>query len=198
MKLQIRKFVTHVEDLLIDGGRAFDPTLRLIAVAAVMTNPWANRGFVQDLRPEILALAPELAGLLVERILELTGSPQAVEAFGKAAVVGTSGELEHAAAFIHTVRFGDVYRDAVAGSSVLSFSNFRTSPNGSIVIPMVHKSDDSLRSHFHTVQFSIGDAPAADELVVALGAATRGRPHHRIGTRAEERAELAALAKRVT
>jgi hypothetical protein len=77
---------------------------------------------------------------------------------------------------------------------VLSFTNMRIAPNGPIVIPMVHKIDDSLRSHFHTIQFAIADAPAPDELVVALGAATGGRPHHRIGTRAEERAQIAAAA----
>jgi Amino acid synthesis len=135
--------------------------------------------------------APSLGKLLVDRILEIAGSASAIEAFGKAAAVGTAGELEHAAALIHTVRFGDVYRSAVGGASVLSFSNLRVGPNGSITIPMVHKIDDSLRSHFHTLQFSIGDAPAPDELVVVLGAATGGRPHHRIGTRADERAAMA-------
>lgn len=191
MNLQIRKFVTYAEDLLIDGGRISDRPLRLVAVAAVMTNPWAGRGFVEDLQSDIAVLAPSLGKLLVDRILEMASPSTAIEAFGKAAAVGTGGELEHAAALIHTVRFGDVYRSAVGGASVLSFSNLRVAANGPIVIPMVHKIDDSLRSHFHTLQFSIGDAPAPDELVVALGAATGGRPHHRIGTRADERAAMA-------
>tara|TARA_B100000676_G_scaffold104532_1_gene104329 strand:- start:226 stop:543 length:318 start_codon:yes stop_codon:yes gene_type:complete len=87
-------------------------------VAAVIANPWAGQGFVEDLRPMILDLAPKLGEVLVPRLVDLSGGGNAVEAYGKAAMVGTSGEVEHASAFIHTLRFGNVFRDAVGGTAL--------------------------------------------------------------------------------
>ena len=134
--------------------------------------------------------APVLGERLTATILEMTGGGEAVESYGKAAVAGTSGELEHASALIHTLRFGNHYRRAVGAKSYLSFTNIRGGPNCPIVIPLMHKADEGMRSHYLTIQFSISDAPASDELVVALGASIGGRPHHRIGDRYKDLAEL--------
>src|SRR5262245_27729472 len=183
MAAKIRKIVTYKEETLIEGGRAAPRPLQLFGVAAVVANPWAGRGFVEDLKPEIHAVAPLLGELLTARILELAGSGDAVEAYGKAAVVGTAGEIEHASGFIHTLRFGNHYRQAVGAKSYLSFTNKRGAPGCSIQIPMMHKHDEGLRSHYLTLEMFIPDAPAPDELVIALAAATGGRVHPRIGNR---------------
>jgi hypothetical protein len=189
----IRKIVTYVDETLIEGGRAAPRPLKLFAVAAVVKNPWAGRGFVEDLGPDIRHLAPILGELLTSRILSLTGSGDAVEGYGKAAIVGTGGEVEHASALIHTLRFGNIFRKAVGAKSYLSFTNVRGGPGCALAIPMMHKHDEGMRSHYLTVQFSIADAPAPDEIVVALGASIGGRPHHRIGDRYQDLKELGAL-----
>lgn len=188
--VQIRKLVTYTEETRIEGGKAAATPLRMFAAAAVLTNPWAGRGFVDDLKPEIHDLAPQLGELLTASILEMTGSGEAVEGYGKAAVVGTSGEVEHASALIHTLRFGNHYRTAVGATSYLSFTNVRGGPNCAISIPLMHKDDAGMRSHYLTIQFAINDAPAPDEIVVALGASIGGRPHHRIGDRYQDHKDL--------
>lgn len=190
MTLNLRKLFVVEDRTLIEGGKAAERPLRLFGVAAVLTNPWAGRGYVEDLKPEIREIAPQLGALLTEEILKLTGGGEAVEGYGKAAIVGTSGEIEHASALIHTLRFGNHFRKAVGAKSYLSFTNTRGGPNCPVVIPLMHKADEGMRSHYLTVQFSILDAPAPDEIVVALGASIGGRPHHRIGDRYQDIKEL--------
>ncbi|AWH37400.1 peptide synthetase [Stenotrophomonas sp. ZAC14D1_NAIMI4_6] len=186
----IRKTVLHVENVHVDGGRDAATPLKMVAAAAVIRNPWAGRGYVEDLSPEIRALGPQLSQHLTDLILGEVGSGDAVEAFGKSAVVGLDGELEHASALIHTLHFGNIYRNAVRAKSYLAFTNTRGPANAPIVLPMMDKNDEGRRSHYLTVQFAIADAPAADELVVVLGAATAARPHHRIGDRYQDLKEL--------
>lgn len=186
----VRKVVRYVEDTYVEG-RAGDP-VRMVAVAAVLPNPWAGRGFVENLRPEILAIAPALAEVLVPAVLDLCGGGDRVEAYGKAALVGVNGEVEHASALIHTLRFGNAYRSAVGGTTYLAFTNSRAGAGAAISIPMMHKLDEGLRSHYLTVNLVVPDAPAPDELVVALGAATGGRLFPRIGNRYIDMEELAA------
>jgi hypothetical protein len=194
MSLQLRKTYVIAENTLIEGGKAAPRPLKQYAAAAVLKNPWAGRGFVEDLKPEILSIAPQLGELLTGMILELAGSGEAVEGYGKAAVVGTSGEIEHASALIHTLRFGNHYRKAVGAKSYLAFTNTRGPANAPIMIPLMHKADEGMRSHYLTIQFSIPDAPAHDEIVVALGASVGGRPHHRIGDRYQDLKELGSTS----
>jgi Amino acid synthesis len=191
---EIRKIVRYVEDCFLEGGRPADRPVRMMAVAAVLRNPWAGRGFVENLRPEILSVAPPLAERFTAAILELAGGGEAIEAYGKAAVVGTAGEIEHASALIHTLRFGNRFRAAVGGKSNLSFTNKRGGSGCAITLPMMHKLDEGMRSHYLTIEFAIADAPAADEIVVALGASTGGRLHPRIGDRYQDMREMAAEA----
>ena len=191
---ELRKVVTFDEDIHREGEKAAEPPLRMIGVAAVVKNPWAGRGFVEDLMPDINRMAPVLGEMLTNRLIALAGSGGAIEAYGKAALGGTHCELEHASALIHTLRVGNFYREAVGARSYLGFTNTRGPANTQINIPLMDKHDTGRRSHYLTVQFSIPDAPAPDELVVALGAATGGRPHHRIGDRYSD---LAALGREV-
>ncbi len=189
MTPEIRKIVTFDEETLIEGFRAVSRPWRMFAVAAVVKNPWAGR-YVEDLAPTISELAPPLGQELTRRIIALAGSGEAIEAFGKAAVVGLDGEVEHASGLIHTLRFGNHYREAVRAKSYLSFTNTRGSANAPIMIPLMDKNDLGRRSHYLTVHFSIPDAPRADEIVVALGGAMTGRPHHRIGDRYQDLKDL--------
>lgn len=190
MTAKIRKTLLHVETTLIEGGREASRPLKLIAAMAVLDNPWAGRGFVENLKPEIHAVAPVLGQLLTEMILDAAGSAENVEAYGKAAVVGLGGEIEHASALIHTLRFGNHYRTAVGAKTYLAFCNTRGPANAPIFIPLMDKHDEGRRSHYLTIQCAIADAPAADEIVVALGASVGGRPHHRIGDRYQDLQEL--------
>ena len=190
MTAHIRKIVTYSEETRIEGGKQAARPLMMFGAAAVLANPWAGRGFVEDLQPEIRAIAPILGDLLTSTILRQAGSGEVIEGYGKAAVVGTSGEVEHASALIHTLHFGNFYRKAVGAKSYLSFTNVRGGPNCSIAIPMMHKNDEGMRSHYLTLQFAINDSPAPDEIVVALGASIGGRPHHRIGDRYQDLKEL--------
>ncbi|HEY0276474.1 MAG TPA: amino acid synthesis family protein [Paenirhodobacter sp.] len=190
MHTSLRKTLLHVETTLIEGGRTAPVPLRLIAAAAVLKNPWAGRGFVENLKPEIDAIAPELGALLTGMILEAAGGGDKVEGYGKAAVVGLDGEVEHASALIHTLRFGNHYRNAVGAKSYLSFCNTRGGANAPVMIPLMDKNDAGRRSHYLTIHFAIPDAPAADEIVVALGASIGGRPHHRIGDRYQDLKDL--------
>ena len=183
MSAQIRKTLLHVETTLIEGGRSAPRPLKLIGAAAVLKNPWAGMGFVEDLKPAIHAVAPELGALLTGMILEAAGGGDQVEGYGKAAIVGLDGEVEHASALIHTLRFGNHYRQAVGAKTYLAFTNIRGGANTPVMIPLMDKNDEGRRSHYLTVHFAIPDAPAADEIVVALGASIGGRPHHRIGDR---------------
>ncbi|MFT9114918.1 MAG: amino acid synthesis family protein [Acetobacter malorum] len=190
MSLFLRKIVSYQEDTFMEGDKKAPIPLRMFAVAAILRNPWVGRGFVEDLKPEIHAIAPILGETLTTRITEMTGGGDRIEGYGKAAVVGTSGEIEHASALIHTLRFGNFYRRAVNAKSYLAFTNTRGGPDAPIAIPLMDKNDEGRRSHYLTIQFSINDAPAPDEIVVALGASIGGRPHHRIGDRYQDLAEL--------
>lgn len=181
--------MTFDEETLIEGYRAAYKPWRMFAVAAVLRNPWAGR-FVEDLKPEIHAFGPVLGEMMTERMIALAGSGAAIEAYGKAAVVGLNGEIEHASGLIHTLRFGNFYREAVGAKSYLAFTNTRGPANTPIMVPLMDKNDAGRRSHYLTIQFSIPDAPRDDEVVVALGAAMSGRPHHRIGDRYQDLKDL--------
>ncbi|MGH1483638.1 MAG: amino acid synthesis family protein [Geminicoccales bacterium] len=189
MEPEIRKLVTYDEEILIEGFRKAARPWRMFALAAVVRNPWAGR-FVDDLKPEIMAYGGPLGALMTEKMIALAGSGEAIEAYGKAAVVGLDGEVEHASGLIHTLRFGNHYREAVGAKSYLAFTNTRGPANAPIMVPLMDKNDAGRRSHYLTIQFAIPDAPRADEIVVVLGGATGGRPHHRIGDRYQDLKDL--------
>jgi len=194
MPIEIRKTLLHVEKTLIEGNKKAKTPLILIAAVAVIKNPWVDllKGgvFIDDLKPGILDVAPELGEILTAMIIKEAGSGDKVEAYGKSAIVGLKGEIEHASGIIHTLRFGNFYREAVGAKSYLSFCNTRGGANAPIMIPLMDKNDVGRRSHYLTIQLSIPDAPADDELVIALGASIGGRPHHRIGDRYQDLKDL--------
>ena len=189
MTLKIRKIVIHDEETLIEGFREATKPLRMFAVAAIIENPWSGK-YIPELKEEILLIAPPLGKELTDRITNLANGGDNIEAYGKAAVVGLDGEIEHASALIHTLRFGNYYRQAVGAKSYLSFTNTRGPANSPIMVPLMDKNDAGRRSHYLTVQFSVADSPRANEIVVVLGGSIGGRPHHRIGDRYQDLKEL--------
>ncbi|MGB7243458.1 MAG: amino acid synthesis family protein, partial [Sulfitobacter sp.] len=190
MPAEIRKTLLHIEKSLIEGGKAAETPLTMIAAVAIIKNPWAGQGFTEDLRPAIHDCAPGLGQLLTDMVLEAAGGGDKVEGYGKSAIVGVNGEVEHASALIHTLRFGNYFREAVGAKSYLAFTNTRGPANASLQIPLMDKNDGGRRSHYLTIQLSVADAPGPDEIVIALGASIGGRPHHRIGDRYQDLKEL--------
>lgn len=194
MPAEIRKTLLHVETTLIEGNRPAKKPLVLIAAVAVIKNPWFDfknpNQFIEDLKPGILDVAPGLGEMLTSMIIKEAESGANIEGYGKSAVVGLKGEIEHASGIIHTLRFGNFYREAVGAKSYLSFCNTRGGANAPIMIPLMDKNDAGRRSHYLTINLSIPDAPADDEIVVALGASIGGRPHHRIGDRYQDLKDL--------
>ena len=190
MDLKLRKFAKFVDKTFIEGEKKAKEPVLLVSVAAVIKNPWAGKGFVEDLKPEILSLAPQIGDLLVPELIKEIGSGEKVLAYGKAAMVGLNGEIEHASAFIHTLRFGNKFRDAVSGTSYLSFTNTRGPAGSKISIPMMHKTDAGLRPYYLTHEFTIHDSPNEDEIVVAIGGAPNGRAHARTGDRYQDMKEM--------
>ncbi|MGB0926548.1 MAG: amino acid synthesis family protein [Pikeienuella sp.] len=184
--MEIRRTITHVETIYRDGGRAAPVPTKLIAAAAILTNPWYGRGFVEDMKPEVREISPKVGALLAGIVTDLAGGGDAVEGYGKCSIVGMGGELEHASALIHYVPFGNQFREAVGAKTYLGFNNTRGGPDAPIQIPLMDKHDGGRRSHYMNIHFSIPDAPAHDELIVALGASVGGRPHSRLGDRYDD------------
>ena len=180
MRASVRKIVVVVEETLIEMGRAVVPPVRRAAAIAVIANPFAGR-YVEDLSP-LIAIGEELGDLLARRAVAALGIPgDAVESYGKAALVGEDGELEHAAAILHP-RMGAPVRAALGGGAALiPSSKKRGGPGAVLDIPLGHKDAAFVRSHFDGMEVRINDAPRAGEIVVAVALTTGGRPLPRVG-----------------
>jgi hypothetical protein len=180
--VEVRKWVTFVEEIHEEGGRALDRPLRRVAVAAVVKNPYAG-GWSQSL--DVLIDAGEwLATELMVRAKAALGG--AVEAYGKGGIVGERGELEHVAALLHP-KFGAPVRAAAEGVSILPSVKKRGGMGAHLDIPVHHKKAMLVRSHFDAMEICVPDAPATDEILVAVAVTDGGRPHARVGgLRAED------------
>ncbi len=173
-----RKLFTLVEDTLLEGGQAVDPIARTAVVGVVFDNPWAGRGFVEDLLPGINAVASDIGALLAPKVMEALGQP--LEAYGKAAIVGLNGEVEHGSGIIHNLRFGNHFRNAANATTLLPAVEKRGPAGITFDIPLKHFTDQKIRSHHQTLEARVADAPHPDEILVVLAGATRGRPQQRL------------------
>ena len=180
MKAKIRKLATFLEETHAEMGRPISPPTRRAAAVAVIENPFAGR-YVEDLT-ELMEIGEELGGLLTERAVAALGIPgPSAESYGKAALVGTDGELEHAAAILHP-RMGAPARKALGkGAALIPSTKKRGAPGSPLDIPLGHKDAAFVRSHFDGMEVSISDAPRADEILVALAVTDSGRPLPRVG-----------------
>ncbi|MGY1620744.1 amino acid synthesis family protein [Geodermatophilus sp. SYSU D00965] len=186
VRVGVRKVVLYRETVVSENGRGPARPADRATVAAVLANPWVGTGPETDLSREVAAIAPVLAAALTDRLIGALGGADRIEAFGKAAVVGTAGEIEHAGALIHTPYFGNLMRDFLEGESIICFADTRADAGEALVVPMWHKTHAATRSHYQTVPARVPDAPRADELVVIAAASTGPRPHARIGDRATD------------
>ena len=184
MLLEIRRTLAWEQKTFIEGWKKVDEPTRLVAAMMIIKNPWFGRDHVENLRPEILEHGPVIGKMLTEMLLDAVGDQ--LEGCGKSSVVGMGGEIERAQAMTHTLHFGNQFREAIGAKSYLAFSNTRGSANCAITIPLMDKHDGGRRSHYQTIQTSIADAPADDEIIIALGASIGGHPNHRIGDRYED------------
>jgi hypothetical protein len=177
---EIRKLVTIVEETRREIGRDVDPPSRQAAAIAVIKNPYAGR-YSRDLS-QLEEAGAELGAILVARAVEALGVPaHAAQSYGKAAIVGETGEREHAAAVLHP-RLGKPVREAIGPARALIPSATKIGgPGTEIDCPVHHKDDAWTFSHFDTMTVSLPDAPRADEIVVVLALTDSGRPLHRVG-----------------
>jgi hypothetical protein len=185
MAVTIRKWATFVEEVHQEGGKPLSRPLRRVAVAVVVKNPYAGRN-PDDLSDliDLVDFGEVLGDELMRRCQEALGT--AVEAYGKGGIVGEAGELEHVAAVLHP-KFGAPTRKRAGGVSILPSVKKRGAMGASLDIPVHHIKAMLVRSHFDAVTISVPDAPASDELLLALAVTDGGRPHARVGgLRAED------------
>lgn len=179
-KAQIRKIVVQVDETRIEMGKPVDPPTRRALAMAVIANPYA--GSYADKLDELIAIGEELGGLLGDKCVQALGiEPGQAQSYGKAAIVGEAGELEHAAAILHP-KLGAPLRKAVEKGAALVPSAKKQGGLGTAVdVPLGHKDAAFVRSHFDAMEARIGDAPRANEIVVAVVVTDSGRPLPRIG-----------------
>lgn len=176
----IRKIVTIVEETHAEAGQAIAPPTRKAAAIAVIANPFAGR-HVEDLA-ELVTEGERLGALLGARAVAALGIPPgAAQSYGKAAIVGEDGELEHAAAILHPKLGAPLRRAVEHGAALVPSAKKRGGMGSSIDVPLGHKDAAYVRSHFDAMEVRIPDAPRRDEILVAIVVTDSGRPLPRIG-----------------
>lgn len=178
-QLTVRKVFAQVEVVHSAAGRGdADGPLRRVAVCAVLANPYAGLGYVEDLSAVVQASGP-IGTMLGEEAARLLGEP--VQSYGKAGLVGTDGEQEHVNAAVTSV-FGNAFRDAIGGGAAWITSVTKPAAPGALIdVPLAYKDELWVRSHYDAMEVRVPDAPHPDELVVIAAVANRGRINARVG-----------------
>lgn len=178
-EVKVRKFLVSVEDVFHEGGPVADTPQRRGAVLAVIENPYAGKyhdniqPFMDDLKPLGLHMAQKL-------LAALGGDPKSIEGYGKGAIVGGAGELEHAA--LWHAPGGYAMRDVLGGAKAIVPSTKKVGgPGTRLDVPVTHVDASYVRSHFDTIEVGLSDAPKANEMVVVLVMTTGPRVHARAG-----------------
>ena len=180
MPANIRKLIVQVDDVRKEMGQTIEPPARRAVAIAVIDNPYAGR-YSENL-DELIAIGEELGALLGQKAVAALGiAPAAAQSYGKAAIVGENGELEHAAAILHP-KLGAPLRTAVEkGAALVPSAKKRGTLGTAIDVPLGHKDAAFVRSHFDAIEARVSDAPRANEIVVAVAVTDSGRPLARIG-----------------
>jgi hypothetical protein len=188
MSAEIRKIAVWVEETHTEMGRPIAPATRKAVAVAVIANPFAGR-YAEDLS-ELIEIGAELGGLLGARCVAALGiEPGQAQSYGKAAMVGEGGELEHAAAILHP-KLGAPLRVAVEkGAALVPSSKKMGGPGQVLDVPLGHKDAAYVRSHFDGVEVRLNDAPRAGEIMVAVAVTDSGRPLPRVGGLTHDQAE---------
>lgn len=185
-ELEIRRFYAVVDETVREGNRVVGRPVKRVAVAAVIANPLAGR-YGEEL-DVLIGFGEALGGLLTARALALLGG-EAGQSFGKAAIVGLAGELEHAAALLHP-KFGAPMRAALGGgAAIIPSAKKMGGPGDTIDVPLHYKDAAFVRSHFDAIEVRVPAAPRDDEIVVIAALAHGGRPFARVGGLTMDEAE---------
>jgi hypothetical protein len=178
--MEIRKIVKIIEETRLEMNKPVTPPTRRAAVAAVIKNPFAG-GYQENL-DALVAIGEELGGMLAKMALDALGiSPAQAHSYGKGAIVGHMGELEHAAAILHP-KLGGPFREALGGGkAIIPSAKKMGGPGTEIDVPVHYKDAAFVRSHFDAMPVRVQDAPRGNEIVVALVVTDSGRPLPRVG-----------------
>jgi len=178
--MQIRKLLTIVEETRQEAGRTIEPSVLKAAAVAVVKNPFAG-SYHEDLS-ELIDLGEELGEFLGQRaVAALSDAPDGIHSYGKGAIVGEDGELEHAAAILHP-KFGNPLRNACGGGkAIIPSSKKRGGMGTALDVPLHYKDAAFVRTHYDAMEVRLCDAPRRDEILVAIVVTKGGRPIPRIG-----------------
>jgi hypothetical protein len=178
-EIEIRKIVTGIEEVWHDGGPPLADPVRKGAIGAVIRNPYAGR-YVEDIAPMMEALRPLALDITRRLIAALDAQGPEIEAYGKGAIVGVAGELEHAALWHQPSGWG--IREAMGGAKAIVPSTVKVAAAGArIDIPLHHANAAYVRSHFDAMEVGVADGPRPDELLFAIAMACGPRVHDRMG-----------------
>jgi hypothetical protein len=176
----IRKIVVQVDETHLEMGRPVQPPTRRAVAIAVIANPYAS--FYADNLDSLVTIGEELGQLLGAKCVAALGvTPAQVQSYGKAAIVGESGELEHAAAILHPKMGATLRREVGSGAALVPSAKKMGGLGTAIDVPLGHKDAAYVRSHFDAIEARIADAPRANEILVAIAVTTSGRPLARVG-----------------
>ena len=180
MQAKIRRIVVQIDEVWVENGQPVSPPVRRALAMAVIENPFAGR-YVEDL-DALMTIGQELGALLGQRCVQALGiKPGEAQSYGKAAIVGEAGELEHAAAILHP-KLGAPLRVAVEKGAALVPSSKKMGAMGATIdVPLGHKDAAYVRSHFDAIEARVTDAPRANEIVVCVAVTDSGRPNPRVG-----------------
>lgn len=180
MKAKIRKIAVNVEETRQEIGRAISPATRKAVAVAVIENPFAN--IYQEDLTELMDIGAELGELLGRKCVEALGiTPDQAESYGKSAMVGENGELEHAAALLHPKMGAPLRAEVEQGAALVASSKKMGSPGQVLDVPLGHKDAAYVRSHFDAIEVRLNDAPRMNEIMVAVAVTDSGRPLPRVG-----------------
>ena len=180
MQAKIRRIVVQIDEVWVENGQPVSPPVRRALAMAVIENPFAGR-YIEDL-DALMTVGQELGALLGQRCVQALGiKPGEAQSYGKAAIVGEAGELEHAAAILHP-KLGAPLRVAVEKGAALVPSSKKMGAMGATIdVPLGHKDAAYVRSHFDAIEARVTDAPRANEIVVCVAVTDSGRPNPRVG-----------------
>jgi len=188
MSVTIRKTATWIEETHLEMGKPISPPTRKAVAVAVISNPFS--GVYQEDLTELMETGAMLGGLLGDKCVAALGiSPAEAESYGKAAMVGENGELEHAAALLHPSLGAPLRKAVEKGAALVPSSKKMGGPGQVLDVPLGHKDAAYVRSHFDGIEVRLNDAPRANEILVAVAVADSGRPLPRVGGLAHEDAE---------
>lgn len=188
MSMKIRKIAVNVEETHLEIGKSISPPTRKAVAVAVIENPFA--GTYQDDLTSLMDMGAELGSLLGKKCVEaLNISPSEAESFGKSAMVGEQGELEHAAALLHPKLGAPLRKEVEKGAALVPSSKKMGSPGQVLDVPLGHKDAAYVRSHFDGIEVRLNDSPRANEIMVAVAVTDSGRPMPRVGGLTHEEAE---------